>query len=249
MSSPLLLGVGGGESGEPDRGLITINNEKAAGPSGARRLASRPAARRAGLHPHCPPTPPAPPALAGLNTNPLFGGPSLLSPSPPGVGPGAFNPAWSPTLGSGLPASSALGLRRLGALPPSQLGAAAAAGRAGEQDGGDGSPPLQPAPELALGAGERWHEAGPLPPPPPAASASLGFGGGRSPRQQQQQQQQQPRSPPILPTSPGVPLGGLALPRGGPAALVAGRDRPEEQAFAETLGAVRLRAVLYSAAS
>lgn len=157
---------------------------------------------------------------AGSFDNPLFGA-SLLSPSPQGAG-AAANPVWSPAAtGFTGGASSAVGLRRLGVLPPSQLGAAAARGAGGAEaeDGADASPLLAGAPELQLRGGL---------PPPPAASVSLG--GGLLPSQQQQVAQ------PILPTSPGGTSLGVLPPAVGGAG--AGRDRPEEQAFAETLGAV-----------
>lgn len=152
--------------------------------------------------------------------NPLFGTATLASPSPAAAG--AYNPVWSPAPSSlahgGFRAPpSAPGLLRLGTAPLSSLLPASQQQQPGGNVGG-----AWPQPAGAPG----------LPPPPPAATATLLRGA--SPGQQA----------PILPTSPaGGTAGGLAGLLGGSgaaaaAALVPGRDRPEEYAFAETLGAV-----------
>lgn len=94
--------------------------------------------------------------------NPLFQSADLFSPDP------NANPLFSPaTAGTGAPPSSAIGLRRLGGLPLSQLGAGAAAAtaRASPGAGSDG--------EAAMMDAEGGEQQ-----PPAASLAAAGSPGG-----------------------------------------------------------------------
>ncbi|GAB4820101.1 hypothetical protein N2152v2_007147 [Parachlorella kessleri] len=182
----------------------------------------------------------------GSGDNPLFG--SLASPSPAGLG-STYNPLWSsPATASAFGAAAGLragapssvrGMRRLAALPPSQLGAGATRHSNDDltldEDVDEGQPGFS---SLAAAAaaeeespGLAGQREGSLPPPPPTATATL-----QGPLRTAAQQQ------PILPTSATRGSGAagavpsLAAPP--PGAVLAARDRPEEQAFAEALGAV-----------